>query len=191
MYTILPYIPYSSKVSSAEPEGWAAVVSINLSSITDSSMPPQVAKTLENDIFPLFLILIPTKSGTFAHCGLVLVNKASTDGGELQPSSLTGGRSNLQPSNPYLQKAAIQPYRKPAQSAAKHPLSAESCHPALPEACPVCSQATPICSKQPYSPTGGQPNLQQAPIQPYRRPTTLQEPPHPSSQPPQPCSRSH
>ena len=36
MYTILPYIPYSSKVSSAEPEGWAAVVSINLSSIIDS-----------------------------------------------------------------------------------------------------------------------------------------------------------
>lgn len=36
MYTILPYIPYSSKVSSAEPEGWAAVISINLSSIIDS-----------------------------------------------------------------------------------------------------------------------------------------------------------
>ena len=36
MYTILLYIPYSSKVSSAEPEGWAAVVSINLSSIIDS-----------------------------------------------------------------------------------------------------------------------------------------------------------
>ena len=36
MYTILPYIPYSSKVSNAEPKGWAAVVSINLSSIIDS-----------------------------------------------------------------------------------------------------------------------------------------------------------
>lgn len=81
MDTILLFIPYSSKVSSAEPEGWAAVVSINLSSITDSSLPPQVAKTLENDIFLSFLILIPTKSGTFAHCGLVFVNKASTDGG--------------------------------------------------------------------------------------------------------------
>lgn len=81
MYTIFLYIPISSKVSSAEPEGWAAVVSINLSSIIDSSLPPQVAKTLENDIFPSFLILIPTKSGTFAHCGLVFVNKASTDGG--------------------------------------------------------------------------------------------------------------
>ena len=37
------------------------------------------------------------------------------------PSSLTGGQTNLQPSNPYLQKAAIQPYRKPTHSAAKHP----------------------------------------------------------------------
>lgn len=46
-----------------------------------SSLPPQIAKTLENDIFLSFLILIPTKSGTFAHCGLVFVNKASTDGG--------------------------------------------------------------------------------------------------------------
>lgn len=46
-----------------------------------SSLPPQVAKTLENDIFLLFLILISTKSVTFAHCGLVFVNKASTDGG--------------------------------------------------------------------------------------------------------------
>ena len=124
MYTILLYIPYSSKVSSAEPEGWAAVVSINLSSITDSSLPPQVTKTLENDIFPLFLILIPTKSGTFAHCELVFVNKASTDGGEQQPSSLTGGQPNLQPSNPYLQKAAIQPYRRPTHSAATTPTPA-------------------------------------------------------------------
>ena len=86
-----------------------------------SSLPLQIAKTLENDIFPLFLIHIPTKSVTFAHCGLVFVDKASTDGGEQQPSSLTGGQPNLQPSNPYLQQAAIQPYRRPAQSAAKHP----------------------------------------------------------------------
>ena len=141
MYTILPYIPYSSKVSSAEPEGWTAVVSINLSSITDSSLPPQVTKTLENDIFPLFLILIPTKSGIFAHCGLVFMDKASTDGEEQLPSSPTGGRPNLQPSNPYLQKAAIQPYRRPAQSAAKQTLSAVSRHPALPEANPLCSKA--------------------------------------------------
>ena len=67
------------------------------------------------------MILIPTKSGTFAHCELVFVNKASTDGGEQQPSSLTGGQPNLQPSNPYLQKEASQPYRKPTHSAAKHP----------------------------------------------------------------------
>lgn len=68
------------------------------------------------------MILIPTKSGTFAHCELVFVNKASTDGGiallafafagklvgglglsfsekatdsgEQQPSSLTGGQPN-------------------------------------------------------------------------------------------------
>ena len=49
------------------------------------------------------------------------MDKASTDGGEQQPSSLTGGLPTLQPSNPYLQKAAIQPYRRTAQSAAKHP----------------------------------------------------------------------
>ena len=103
MYTILPYIPISSKVSSAEPKGWAAVVSINLSSITDSSLPPQVTKTLKNDIFPLFLILIPTKSGTFAHCWLVSMDKISTDGEEQLPSSPTGGLPNLQPSKPYLQ----------------------------------------------------------------------------------------
>lgn len=121
MYTILLYIPISSKVSSAEPEGWAAVVSINLSSITDSSLPPQITKTLENDIFLSFLILIPTKSGTFAHCGLVFVNKASTDGGEQQPSSPTGGRPNLQPSTPLCSKAALQPYLRPAHSAANHP----------------------------------------------------------------------
>ena len=69
-----------------------------------SSLSPQITKTLENDIFLLFLILIPTKSVTFAHCGLVFVDKASTDGEEQQPSSLTGGQPNLQPSNPYLQK---------------------------------------------------------------------------------------
>lgn len=67
------------------------------------------------------MILIPTKSVTFAHCGLVFMDKASTDGEEQLPSSLTGGRPNLQPSNPYLQKAAIQPYRRPTHSAAKHP----------------------------------------------------------------------
>lgn len=67
------------------------------------------------------MIPIPTKSVTFAHCGLVFVNKASTDGGEQQPSSLTRGRPNLQPSNPYLQKAAIQPYRRSAHSATNHP----------------------------------------------------------------------
>lgn len=137
MYTILPYIPISSKVSSAEPKGWAAVVSINLSSITDSSLPPQVTKTLKNDIFPLFLILIPTKSGTFAHCGLVFMDKASTDGEEQLPSSPTGGQPNLQPSNPYLQKAA------------KQTLSAVSRHPALPEANPLCSKAPQPRSKPP------------------------------------------
>ena len=50
------------------------------------------------------MILIPTKSGTFAHCGLVFMDKISTDGEEQLPSSLTGGQPNLQPSNPYLQK---------------------------------------------------------------------------------------
>lgn len=49
------------------------------------------------------------------------MDKASTDGEEQQPSSLTGGRPNLQPSNPYLQKAAIQPYRKPTHPSSKHP----------------------------------------------------------------------
>ena len=86
-------------------------------------MAPKITKTLENDIFLLFLILIPTKSGTFAHCGLVFVNKASTDDGEQKPSSHTGGQLNLQPSNPYLQKAAIQPYPKanPTLQQAPHP----------------------------------------------------------------------
>ena len=67
------------------------------------------------------MILIPTKSVTFAHCGLVFMDKISTDGEEQLTSSLTGGQPNLQPSNPYLQKAALQPYRRPAHSAAKHP----------------------------------------------------------------------
>lgn len=73
------------------------------------------------------------------------MDKASTDGEEQQPSSLTGGQPNLQPSNPYLQKlpssptgglpnlqpskpylqkAALQPYRKPTHTAAKHPTPA-------------------------------------------------------------------
>lgn len=67
------------------------------------------------------MIPISTKSVTFAHCGLVFMDKASTDDGEQKPSSPTGGQPNLQPSNPYLQKAAIQPYRRPVHSAAKHP----------------------------------------------------------------------
>lgn len=67
------------------------------------------------------MILIPTKNVTFAHCGLVFTDKASTDDGEQKPSSLTGGLPTLQPSKPYLQKADIQPYRRPTQSAAKHP----------------------------------------------------------------------
>lgn len=67
------------------------------------------------------MILIPTKSVTFAHCGLVFMDKASTDGGEQLTSSLTGGQPNLQPSNTYLQKAAIQSYLRTAQSAAKPP----------------------------------------------------------------------
>ena len=56
------------------------------------------------------------------------MDKANTDGGEQKPSSLTGGLPTLQPSSPTpaantptLQKAAIQPYRRTAQSAAKHP----------------------------------------------------------------------
>lgn len=49
------------------------------------------------------------------------MDKSSTDGEEQLPSSLTGGRPNLQPSNPYLQKAAIQPYRRPTHSAASTP----------------------------------------------------------------------
>ncbi len=49
------------------------------------------------------------------------MDKASTDGEEQLTSSLTRGRPNLQPSNPYLQKAAIQPYRRTAQLCSKHP----------------------------------------------------------------------
>lgn len=49
------------------------------------------------------------------------MDKISTDGEEQLPSSLTGGQPNLQPSNPYLQQAAIQPYRRPTHSAANHP----------------------------------------------------------------------
>lgn len=49
------------------------------------------------------------------------MDKTSTDGGEQLTSSLTGGQLNLQPSKPYLQKAALQPYRRPAHSATKHP----------------------------------------------------------------------
>ena len=52
------------------------------------------------------------------------MDKISTDGEEQQPSGFTGGQPNLQPSNPYLQKAAIQHYRKPTHSAAKHSNSA-------------------------------------------------------------------
>ena len=68
------------------------------------------------------------------------MDKISTDGEEQLTSSLTGGQPNLQPSKPYLQKAALQPYRRPAHSAAKQTLSAESRHPALPEANPLCSK---------------------------------------------------
>ena len=56
------------------------------------------------------------------------MDKASTDGEEQKPSSLSGGRPNLQPSNPYLQQAAIQPYPKAnptlqqaPHTATKHP----------------------------------------------------------------------
>lgn len=49
------------------------------------------------------------------------MDKISTDGEEQLPSSPTGGLPNLQPSKPYLQKADIQPYRKPTHSAAMHP----------------------------------------------------------------------
>lgn len=45
------------------------------------------------------------------------MDKASTDGGEQLPSSPTGGL-------PYLQKAALQPYRRPTHSATKHPTPA-------------------------------------------------------------------
>lgn len=61
------------------------------------------------------------------------MDKASTDGEEQQPSSLTGGQPNLQPSKPYLQQAAIQPY---------------------PEANPTLQQAAQPSSKAP------QPNSQ-------------------------------
>lgn len=49
------------------------------------------------------------------------MDKSSTDGEEQLPSSLTRGQPNLQPSKPYLQKATIQPYLRPAHSAANHP----------------------------------------------------------------------
>ena len=42
------------------------------------------------------------------------MDKDSTDGGEQLPSSPTGGQ-------PYLQKAALQPYRRPTHSAATTP----------------------------------------------------------------------
>lgn len=49
------------------------------------------------------------------------MDKISTDGEEQLPSSLTGGQPNLQPSKPYLQQAAIQPYRRPTQLCSKYP----------------------------------------------------------------------
>ena len=122
------------------------------------------------------MILIPTKSVTFAHCGLVFVDKASTDGGEQKPSSPTGGLPTLQPSNPYLQKAAIQPYRRPAQSAAKQTLSAESYHPALPE-------ANPLCRKQP-NPTAKHPN------QAAKHPNPAAKQPHSAAKHPNPAAEA-
>lgn len=67
------------------------------------------------------MILIPTKSVTFAHCGLVFVNKASTDGGEQKPSNLTGGQPNLQPSSPTALPEANPLCRKQPNPTAKHP----------------------------------------------------------------------
>lgn len=52
------------------------------------------------------------------------MDKISTDGEEQQPSGPTGGLPTLQPSNPYLQKAAIQPYRRTAQLCCNHPTPA-------------------------------------------------------------------
>lgn len=74
------------------------------------------------------MILIPTKSGTFAHCGLVFVNKASTDGGiALLAFAFAGklagvrGLSFADEGQRWRGAEAPQPYGRTAQSAAKHP----------------------------------------------------------------------
>ena len=74
------------------------------------------------------MILIPTKSGTFAHCGLVFVNKASTDGGiALLAFAFAGklagvlGLSFADEGQRWRGAEALQPYGRTTQSAAKHP----------------------------------------------------------------------
>lgn len=58
------------------------------------------------------------------------------------PSSLTGGLPNLQPSKPYLQKATIQPYLRPAHSAANHPNPTAN-HPNPQQTTPTPQQSNP------------------------------------------------
>lgn len=74
------------------------------------------------------MILIPTKSVTFAHCGLVFVNKASTDGSiALLALAFAGklagglGLSFADEGQRWWGAEALQPYRRPTHSAAKHP----------------------------------------------------------------------
>lgn len=77
------------------------------------------------------MILISTKSGTFAHCGLVFVNKASTDGSIALlafafAGKLAGGLSLsfADEGQRWWGAEAPQPYRKPTHSATKHPNTA-------------------------------------------------------------------
>ena len=74
------------------------------------------------------MILIPTKSGTFAHCGLVFVNKASTDGGiALLAFAFAGklagglGLSFADEGQRWRGAAPLQPYRRPTQLCSKQP----------------------------------------------------------------------
>lgn len=67
-------------------------------------------------------------------------------------------------------------------------MAGSSSHPALREDSPICSQAPPICRKQPSSPTGGLPALQEAPHTAAKHPnqqpnTPTQQPTTPTQQP--------
>ena len=81
------------------------------------------------------MILIPTKSVTFAHSGLVFMDKSSTDGEEQLPSSLTRGQPNLQ-------QAALQLYRRPTYSAGSSPTQQQNT-PTKQQSTPTPQQSNP------------------------------------------------